>query len=232
MKRWMFPTQKSSYMGGLEERPILASAHDRKVVDIDGKEYLDFQSGQMGGAISHQHPRMVAAIRKALDTMVHASNIMLNVPRLRLHERLGKLLPKPLQNSLFLVSGSDSIEAAIDLARKATGGVDVIGLHAGLHGSTSYLTRSLSFNWDRRKHSVVAPATTAVLAPYCYRCPLGMTFPQCNIQCLDTSLELADANFTSRPAAFIGEPILSAGGVIVPPEGFYKHVQRYVDDPG
>jgi 2,2-dialkylglycine decarboxylase (pyruvate) len=225
MKRWMFPTQKSSYMGGLEERPILASAHDRKVVDIDGKEYLDFQSGQMGGAISHQHPRMVAAIRKALDTMVHASNIMLNVPRLRLHERLGKLLPKPLQNSLFLVSGSDSIEAAIDLARKATGGVDVIGLHAGLHGSTSYLTRSLSFNWDRRKHSVVAPATTAVLAPYCYRCPLGMTFPQCNIQCLDTSLELADANFTSRPAAFIGEPILSAGGVIVPPEGFYKHVQ-------
>jgi 2,2-dialkylglycine decarboxylase (pyruvate) len=206
MKRWMFPTQKSSYMGGLEERPILASAHDRKVVDIDGKEYLDFQSG------------------------------------LRLHERLGKLLPKPLQNSLFLVSGSDSIEAAIDLARKATGGVDVIGLHAGLHGSTSYLTRSLSFNWDRRKHSVVAPATTAVLAPYCYRCPLGMTFPQCNIQCLDTSLELADANFTSRPAAFIGEPILSAGGVIVPPEGFYKHVQqarpgclsaaRYVDDPG
>jgi 2,2-dialkylglycine decarboxylase (pyruvate) len=123
------------------------------------------------------------------------------------------------------VSGSDSIEASIDLARKATGGTDVLGLHAGLHGSTSYLTRSLSFNWSRGKHAVVAPATSAVLAPYCYRCPLGLEYPSCDIRCLDTSLQLADANFTDRPAAFIGEPILSAGGVIVPPEGFYERVQ-------
>jgi 2,2-dialkylglycine decarboxylase (pyruvate) len=226
LDRWMFPTEKTSYMGGLEERPILASAHERTVIDIDGKEYLDFQSGQMGSAISHQHPRMVAAIRDALDTMVHASNTMLNVPRLRLHERLGKLLPSPLQKSLFLVSGSDSIEASVDLARKATGGIDALGLHAGLHGSTSYLTRSLSFNWSRQKHAIVAPATSAVLAPYCYRCPLKLKYPSCDIQCLDTSLELADANFTSKPAVFIGEPILSAGGVIVPPEGFYKKVQE------
>jgi 2,2-dialkylglycine decarboxylase (pyruvate) len=226
LERWMFPTEKSSYMGGLEERPILASSHERTVVDIDGKEYLDFQSGQMGAAISHQHPRMVAAIRKALDTSVHATKTMLNVSRLRLHERLGKLLPPPLQKSLFLVSGSDSIEAAVDLARKATGGIDVLGIHAGLHGSTSYLTRSLSFNWNRQKHSIVAPATSAVLAPYCYRCPLKLQYPSCDIQCLDTSLELADANFTSKPAVFIGEPILSAGGVIVPPEGFYKRVQE------
>ena len=223
--QWMFPTDKSSYMGGLEDRPILASAHDRTVVDTEGKEYLDFQSGQMGSAISHQHPRMVKAIREALDTFVHATKTMLNVPRLRLHERLGKLLPKPLQKSLFLVSGSDSIEAAIDLARKATGGRDVLGLDAGLHGSTSYLTRSLSFNWSRREHSMVAPATSAVLTPYCYRCPLGLEYPSCEIQCLDTSLQLADANFTSKPAAFIGEPIMSAGGVVVPPAGFYKRVQ-------
>ena len=120
VERWMFPTERSSYMGDLENQPILASARDRTVFDTKGKAYLDFQSGQMGSAISHQHPRMVRAIREALDTMVHASNTFLNVPRLRLHERLGKLLPKPLQKSLFLVSGSDSIEASIDLARKAT----------------------------------------------------------------------------------------------------------------
>ena len=120
IERWMFPTEPSSYMGGLEDRPVLESAHDRTVVDINGKEYLDFQSGQMGGAISHQHPRMVKKITETLKSLMHASNQMLNVPRLRLHERLGKLLPKPLQKSLLLVSGSDSIEASIDLARKAT----------------------------------------------------------------------------------------------------------------
>ena len=232
VSRWMFPTERSSYMGGIEEQPILVKSKDRTVTDINGKEYLDFQSGQMGAAISHQHPRMVAIIEKTLKTMMHASNVMLNIPRLRLHQRLGKLLPKPLQRSLFLVSGSDSIEGAIDLARKATGGVDVLGMHAGLHGSTSYLTRSLSFNWNRHRHSVVAPATSAILAPYCYRCPLKLKFPSCDIQCLTTSLELADANFTSKPAAFIGEPILSAGGVIVPPEGFFKRVQEACHERG
>ena len=232
VRRWMFPTEGGSYMGGLEKRPVLARSEGRTVTDTTGKTYLDFQSGQMGAALGHQHPRIVAVIEKTLKQMMHASNTMLNVPRLRLHETLGKLLPKPLEKSLFLVSGSDSIEAAIDLARKATGGTDVLGLHAGLHGSTSYLTRSVTFNWDRRNHSLVAPATSAILTPYCYRCPLGMTYPKCELQCLKVSMELADANFTAKPAGFIGEPILSAGGIIVPPEGYYKAVREACDERG
>ena len=225
-KQWMFPTETTSYMGGLEDRPVLVRSEGRTVTDSDGKEYLDFQSGQMGAALGHQHPRMTAVVENTMRSMMHSTNTMLNAPRLKLHERLGKLLPLPLSKSLFLVSGSDTIEASVDLARKATGGVDVIGFHAGLHGSTSYLTRSLSFNWERRKHSVVAPATQAIVTPYCYRCPLKLKFPSCDIQCLDTSLELADANFTTKPAAFIGEPILSAGGVIQPPEGYFKKLQE------
>jgi 2,2-dialkylglycine decarboxylase (pyruvate) len=112
------------------------------------------------------------------------------------------------------------------LARKATGGLEVLGLHAGLHGSTSYVTRSLSFNWERRKHAAVAPHTASVLTPYCYRCPLGLKFPRCEVQCLSSSLELADANCTAQPAGFIAEPILSAGGVIVPPEGYFTKVKE------
>jgi len=226
VSRWMFPPEKTSYMGGIEDAPVLAQSHGSTVVDTEGKEYLDFQSGQMGAALGHQHPRIIATIERTLKTLMHASNTMLNVPRLRLHEKLGKLLPKPLERSLFLVSGSDAIEASVDLARKATGGLDMLGLHAGLHGSTSFLTRSLTFAWARRKHALVAPATSAILAPYCYRCPLGLTFPKCEIQCLKTSLTLADANFTAKPAGFIGEPVLSAGGVMVPPPGFYAALQN------
>lgn len=219
--RWMFPTEGGSYMAGLEHRPILAASHGSTVIDTDGKEYLDFQSGQMGAALGHQHPRMVRRITETMQTMLHASNTMLNVPRLRLHAKLGSVLPPPLSKSLFLVSGSDSIEGSIDLARKATGGLDIIGLHAGLHGSSAFMARSVSFAWNRKRHAA-APGTQAILAPYCYRCPLGLAFPSCKLQCLHTSLELADANFTSKPAAFIGEPVLSAGGVIVPPQGYYQ----------
>src|SRR5439155_565716 len=211
--RWMMPTEESSYMGGVEKRPILASASGSTVVDTQGKEYLDFQSGQMGAAIGHRHPRVMAAVRKATETFVHASNIMLNAPRLELHERLGKLLVPPLQKSLFLVTGSDTIEASVDLARKATGGLDILGLHDGLHGSTSYISRSLSFAWKRQQHASIAPGTSAILTPHCYQCPVASSFPKCEFLCLKASLELADANFTSRPAAVIAEPMLCAAGV-------------------
>ena len=232
VERWVFPTEPGSYMGGLENRPVLEHSRGSIVTDTQGREYLDFQSGQMGAALGHQHPRIVAAIERTLKTMMHASNALLHVPRLKLHETLGKLLPRPLEKSLFLVSGSDSIEAAIDLARKATGGLDVVGLHAGLHGSTSYLTRSISFNWTRRKHAIVAPATASILAPYCYRCPVGLKYPSCKFQCLKSGMEIADANFTAQPAAFIAEPILSAGGVIVPPKGYFEALRKACDDRG
>jgi 2,2-dialkylglycine decarboxylase (pyruvate) len=218
--RTMIPTETSSYMGGLEDQPVLARSLGTAVTDTAGRQYLDFQSGQMGAALGHQHPRMVQCITGTMQTMLHASNAMLNVPRLRLHARLAEVLPRPLEKSLFLVSGSDSIEGAIDLARKATGGTDIVGLHAGLHGSTSFISRSVSFVWNRQKHAV-APGTQAILAPHCYRCPLGLTYPSCELRCLSASMVMADANFTGRPAAFIGEPVLSAGGVIVPPPGYY-----------
>lgn len=227
----MIPTEGTSYMGGLEDQPILAESHGSIVIDTDGKQYLDFQSGQMGAALGHQHPRIVRRITDTMQTMMHATNTMPNVPRLRLHAKLSQLLPHPLRKSLFLVSGSDSIEGSIDLARKATGGFDILGLHVGLHGSTSFISRSVSFAWNRKKHAV-APGTQAILAPHCYRCPLSLTFPGCKLQCLTTSMELADANFASKPAAFIGEPVLSAGGVIVPPEGWYAALAERLRERG
>lgn len=227
----MIPTEGTSYMGGLEDQPILAESHGSIVIDTDGKQYLDFQSGQMGAALGHQHPRIVRRITDTMQTMMHATNTMPNVPRLRLHAKLSQLLPHPLRKSLFLVSGSDSIEGSIDLARKATGGFDILGLHVGLHGSTSFISRSVSFAWNRKKHAV-APGTQAILAPHCYRCPLSLTFPDCKLQCLTTSMELADANFASKPAAFIGEPVLSAGGVIVPPEGWYAALAERLRERG
>ena len=78
------------------------------------------------------------------------------------------------------------------------------------------MSRSLSFNWSRRHHALNAPSTSAILSPYCYRCPVASRFPGCDYLCLKTGMSLADANFAGRPAAVILEPIMSAGGVIEP----------------
>ena len=92
----------------------------------------------MGAALGHQHPRIVKIIN-TMKSLLHATNTMLHVHGYD-YMKLGKILPKPLEKSVFLVSGSDSIEGSVDLARRATGGLDIIGLHTGLHGSTSYIT--------------------------------------------------------------------------------------------
>lgn len=236
---WMVPTPKGAYMAGLEKRPVIASAHGITVVDTKGKSYLDFGSGQMAAALGHNHPIYVEAVKRSLGTISHSTKTFLNVDRLELHRRLGEILTSPLQKSLFLVSGSDAVEAAIDMARKVTGGVDVLALHMGLHGSTSFITRSLSFGWNRSKHGLAAQGTTAILAPYPYRCPVACSPEQCgcamgngNYQCLKTSFELAQSNFTGKPAAVIMEPILSAGGVVVPPPGYVKALRDLCHDNG
>jgi len=223
---WMVPTAGGSYMAGLENRPVIARAEGIKVFDTQGKSYLDFGSGQMAAALGHNHPLYVEAVKRKLQTISHSTKTFLNVDRLELHRRLGEILTPPLQKSLFLVSGSDAVEAAIDMARKLTGGTDVLAMHMGLHGSTSFVTRSLSFGWNRSKHGLAAQATSAILAPYTYRCPVGSSENcscarnQGEYQCLKTSFELAVSNFTGKPAAMVMEPILSAGGIIVPPPGY------------
>src|SRR5260370_28029664 len=229
--RWMIPTSKTAYMAGLEAKPVIAAARGVWVIDTEGREYIDFGSGKMAAALGHNHPRYVAAVQRNLQTISHSTKTFLNVDRLELHERLGQILTPPLQKSLFLVSGSDAIEAAIDLARKATGGVDVLALDMALHGSTSFVTRSLTFGWGRSKHGLAAPGTSAILTPYAYRSPLagGNDFVE---KCLQTSFEIADANFTAKPAAVILEPVLSAGGIIVPPPGYLKALAQIAHERG
>jgi 2,2-dialkylglycine decarboxylase (pyruvate) len=226
--QWMIPTSKTAYMAGLESKPVIAAARGVWVIDTEGREYLDFGSGQMAAALGHNHPRYIAAVQRNLQTISHSTKTFLNVDRLELHERLGQILTPPLQKSLFLVSGSD----AIDLARKATGGVDVLGLHMALHGSTSFITRSLTFGWNRGRHGLAAPSTAAILSPFCYRCPVGKSFPSCDVQCLASSMELADANLTGKPAAMIIEPVMSAGGIVVPPPGYVKLLKQHCRERG
>lgn len=232
LDQWAIGTSASAYMSGLENRPIIESAEGSYLYDTQGKAYLDFGSGQMGGALGHGHPKIVAAIHESTGRAIHSSNTYLNTDRLRLHEKLGKLLTPPLQKSLFLVTGSDSVEASVDLARKATGGSEVLSFHTGLHGSTSFVTRSLSFAWERKNHALNAPSISPILAPHCYRCPVKQTFPGCDYLCLKVSLELADAHFPAQPAAVVTEPIMSAGGVIEPPPGYMQQLREETDKRG
>src|SRR5438874_3153230 len=205
--------------------PVFVSGQGSEVEDVTGKRWLDFNSGQMCAALGHNHPTVTAAIREACDTLIHAHSSYFNVQEIRLAERLARVMPEGLEKSLFLQSGSDANEAAVMIARQYTGGYEVASPHVSFHG-LSDTARSLTFAGWHKEHGPLPSGSQAIVAPYCYRCPLRQTFPACNYACLDTSFELIDAQSTGRPAAVLTEPLFSAGGVIEPPPGWLKRLQE------
>ena len=213
------------------EGPIFVSARGSVVTDIGGKDYLDFNSGQMCSALGHNHPTVVAAIKQAADTMIHAHSSHYNVKEIELATRLGRVMPDPLQKSLFGESGADANEMAKMIARKYTGGYEIASPHVSFHG-LSDATRAVTFAGWHAGHGHFGGGTHAIIAPYCYRCPLAQTFPKCEFACLTTSFELLDAQSTGRPAAVITEPLFSAGGVIEPPPGWLKRLKEMCGERG
>ena len=211
--------------------PVFVSGQGSEVEDVTGKRWLDFNSGQMCAALGHNHPTITAAIREACDTLIHAHSSYFNVQEIQLAERLARVMPQGLEKSLFLQSGSDANEAAIMIARQFTGGYEVASPHISFHGMSD-TARSLTFAGWHQGHGTLPAGSYAIVAPYCYRCPLRQTFPACNYACLDTSFELIDAQSTGRPAAVLTEPLFSAGGVIEPPPGWLKRLQELCRERG
>ena len=87
--------------------------------------------------------------------------------------------PIPLQKSMFLQSGADANEAAINIARKYTGGFEIVSPHTSFHGMSD-TTRSLTFAGWHRGYGPPQPGMMAMLAPYCYRCPIGLEPESCD----------------------------------------------------
>ena len=205
--------------------PVFVSGSGSEVEDVGGKRYLDFNSGQMCASLGHNHPTVTAAIKQACDTLIHAHSSYYNVEEIRLAERLARIMPAGLEKSLFLQSGSEANEAAVMIARQYTGGYEVASPHISFHGMSD-TARSLTFAGWHAGHGALPGGSYALIAPYCYRCPLRQSFPACNYACLDASFELLDAQSTGRPAAVLTEPLFSAGGVIEPPPGWLKRLQE------
>lgn len=211
--------------------PIFVRGSGSEVEDASGKRYLDFNSGQMCAWLGHNHPAITEAVRNACDVLIHSHSSYYNDKEIELAERLGRLLPDPLQKSMFLQSGADANEAAINIARKYTGGFEIVSPHTSFHGMSD-TTRSLTFAGWHRGYGPPQPGMMAMLAPYCYRCPINLEPETCDLACLDASFELIDAQTTSRPAAVLTEPIFSAGGVIEPPSGWLAELKQRCEDRG
>jgi 4-aminobutyrate aminotransferase len=108
------------------------------LITTDGERYLDYSSGIGVTSTGHAHPRVAAAVAAQAQKLLHGQqNIVYHEPGLRLYERLQHVLPGEGWGAFLSNSGAEAVEAAVKLARIATGRPVIIGFRGGYHGRTA-----------------------------------------------------------------------------------------------
>jgi len=218
-KQYLFPSVATYYA----EPVALESGKGCLVRDFDGKTYLDFFGGILTVSVGHANERVNAAVRAQMDRLGHVSTVYPTLPLARLAEKLVKMAPGSLDKAFFCASGSEADETAVALAQAHTGRQEVIALRHGYSGRT-LLGQALTGHASYRQSQSQVAAVKHAHAPYCYRCPFGLEYPSCELQCAQDVEELIRTTTTGQVAALLVEPILGVGGVIAPPAGWMKLV--------
>ena len=200
---------------------IIETAAGAFMTTTDGRRLLDFASGQMSTILGHSHPEITAVIRAQAGELVHLYSQLLSRPVIDLAEKLAEIAPGNLERVLLLSTGGESNEAALRMAKTATGGYEVLALSRSWHGVTQGAA-SATYNSSRHGHGPAAPGSFVLPAPTPYR-PAFLKGDTYDWEAeLDYGFELYDRQSTGSPAALILESIFSSGGVVVPPKGYLK----------
>ena len=212
----------------------VAHAEGCTVTGADGKTYLDCFAGIAVTNAGHGHPKVRAAAKKQIDELIHCCTYVYYNPRAgELAKKLAEITPGALQKSFLGNSGAEAIEGALRLAKQYTKRREILALAQSFHGRT-YATLSITGNWGRKKGAgPYMPGVSFAPAPYCYRCPMGCSGPEtCGMACaryVDYALKYSTSGDV---AAFIAEPVMGEGGIIVPPDGYFETVREILDEHG
>jgi 4-aminobutyrate aminotransferase-like enzyme len=199
---------------------IITKAKGTKLYDVTGREILDFTSGQMSSLLGHSHPEIVEVVQKGVAELDHLLSNMITYPVVELAERLARFLPAPLEKSFFLNTGSETTEAAIKMAKMHTGRFEIVAFTASYHGLTSG-SSAATYSTGRRNGGPTMPGQLAFPAPYAYRSVFRQADGSYDWEAeLDFGWAMIDRQSVGSLAAFIMEPILSTGGILVPPPGY------------
>ncbi|RPI16762.1 MAG: aminotransferase class III-fold pyridoxal phosphate-dependent enzyme, partial [Acidobacteriales bacterium] len=207
--------------------PLVAERGEGAIVeDVDGNRFLDFNAGIAVVATGHCHPRVVAAIQRQAERLIHMSGTDFYYESMvRLAEKLSALAPGGGPHRVhFGNSGAEAIEAAIKLARYQSGRGRFIAFLGGFHGRTmGALSLTASKAVQRRGFGPLLPGVHHIPYAYCYRCAYGKQPETCAVECVKVLEEqifrtIAPAD---EVAAIVLEPVQGEGGYVMPPRKFF-----------
>lgn len=211
--------------------PLVAARGEGAIIeDVDGNRFLDFNAGIAVVATGHCHPRIVEAIRRQAERLIHMSGTDFYYENLvQLAEKLAALAPGGgARRVSFGNSGAEAIEAALKLARYHTGRQRFIAFLGGFHGRTmGALSLTASKAVQREGFGPLLAGVHHVPYAYCYRCAYGKQPETCAVECVKFIED--DVLRTAAPpgevAAIVVEPVQGEGGYVVPPRKFFEELQ-------
>jgi 4-aminobutyrate aminotransferase len=213
---------------------VMSHGKGAEVWDVDGNRFLDFAAGIAVCSTGHSHPRVVQAIKQAADRFLHISSDYWHEGQVRLAERMNELSPmKQPAMSFFAQSGTESVEAALKLARYVTGRGRFIGFLGGFHGRTMGSLSFTSSKYTQQKGFFpTMPGVTHVPYPNNYR-PLfaGADQGRAALRYIEEVLFVHNVP-SHEVAAILVEPIQGEGGYLVPPDGFLAGLRELCDRHG
>ena len=206
------------------------------LITTDGTRYLDYSAGIGVVSTGHAHPRVVAAVQAQAAKLLHGQqNIVYHAPGLRLYDRLARLLPGGPWGAFLSNSGAEAIEAAVKLARVATGRPAIVAFRYGFHGRTAQ-AMALTGAKDvyRGAFEPLPGSVYHADYPYCYRAAGGAHSPDACSCDWEERLELLfhQLVYPDRIAAIVVEPVIGEGGYIVPPPGFLPRLREITRQHG
>lgn len=212
---------------GYQANVAISSGKGAMLFDVDGNSFIDYTSGVLVTNVGHCHPRLVQAVQEATSRMLNVYEYC-NEYRVDAAKALVENSPDHLDRCFFLSTGSEAVDAAIRIMKRASRKYEIISFYGGFHGRTHSTASTGGIFKTKKGFGPSTPGIIRVPYPYCYRCSFKSSPEKCGFLCLEFIDEVVRANTTDSLAGLMIEPYLGTAGFIFPPKGYMPELEKWI----
>ena len=229
--------QHQQLQDGASQLTIFERGEGSTLYDAEGRAYLDGYGGLWNVNVGYGRQEIAEAAYKQLQRLPYYPHSQINEPATLLAARLAELTPGGLRHTFFSNSGSEANETAFKIARQygqqrfsSQRRYKILSRYRGYHGFTFGAMSATGQMARRTKFEPLVPGFLHVDPPYCYRCPLHLSYPSCGTACVEEFDEVIRREGPETVAAIIVEPVIGGGGVIPSPDGYLQRLREICDE--
>ncbi len=216
---------------------VLVKGKGVYVWDDRGNRYIDGLASLWNVSVGHGRRSVAKAVAAQMNKISYAPTLLgfSSKPAQKLATRIARMAPKGLTRVVFTGGGSEANESVIRLVRlywrlrQRPDKVKVVALNRAYHGSSTGAASLTGMPNFHQYYEPLMPGVARMARPYCYRCELKLTYPQCAVACADELEMIINREGADTIGAFIAEPVQGVGGVVVPPTGYFERIREICD---